>query len=418
MNVIGDVEGRTCIIQDDIIDTAGTIQKAAQALKDNGAGARAGVRGARRAVGAGDRADREVADRQADRDQHDPARRRPAQRAARSWCCRWRGCWGRRSGAFTRRRRSRRCSCRSAGLRTVETDRIARGSIMEATLEAVDARHVRARTRRGALRARRAGSGGASTARDRTASAEATAIAVDPKALLQDPALRVGRQHADHAEARRRRRRARAGQGVSARPGHARAAARRLLSLAMDKVLRVTVPVVAQGRAEGRQAAGRHARFVPREIEVECLPADIPEHIDVDVTELMLHQGDSRARHRRRTEVEAGHRRRHDARARRHAEGRGSRRRRPTRLRRRRRRRPSPRSSRRARRTKKEPTRRRSSGEQEGEDSSRDVKLIVGLGNPGREVRGHAAQRRVQGGRRAGAARISVDVRSRAGSRR
>jgi len=37
MNVIGDVEGRTCIIQDDIIDTAGTIQKAAIALKDNGA---------------------------------------------------------------------------------------------------------------------------------------------------------------------------------------------------------------------------------------------------------------------------------------------------------------------------------------------------------------------------------------------
>jgi ribose-phosphate pyrophosphokinase len=33
MNVIGDVEGRTCIIQDDIIDTAGTIQKAANALK-------------------------------------------------------------------------------------------------------------------------------------------------------------------------------------------------------------------------------------------------------------------------------------------------------------------------------------------------------------------------------------------------
>src|SRR6187431_1311334 len=37
MNVIGDVEGRTCILQDDIIDTAGTIQKAAQALKDAGA---------------------------------------------------------------------------------------------------------------------------------------------------------------------------------------------------------------------------------------------------------------------------------------------------------------------------------------------------------------------------------------------
>jgi ribose-phosphate pyrophosphokinase len=37
MNVVGDVEGRTCIIQDDIIDTAGTIVKAANALKDNGA---------------------------------------------------------------------------------------------------------------------------------------------------------------------------------------------------------------------------------------------------------------------------------------------------------------------------------------------------------------------------------------------
>jgi ribose-phosphate pyrophosphokinase len=37
MNVIGDVEGRVCVIADDIIDTAGTIQKAAQALRDAGA---------------------------------------------------------------------------------------------------------------------------------------------------------------------------------------------------------------------------------------------------------------------------------------------------------------------------------------------------------------------------------------------
>jgi ribose-phosphate pyrophosphokinase len=37
MNVIGDVSGRTCIIQDDITDTAGTITKAAVALKANGA---------------------------------------------------------------------------------------------------------------------------------------------------------------------------------------------------------------------------------------------------------------------------------------------------------------------------------------------------------------------------------------------
>jgi ribose-phosphate pyrophosphokinase len=38
MNIIGDVEGKTCIIVDDMIDTAGTLCQAAQALKDKGAG--------------------------------------------------------------------------------------------------------------------------------------------------------------------------------------------------------------------------------------------------------------------------------------------------------------------------------------------------------------------------------------------
>src|SRR6266852_4311349 len=59
MNVIGDVKGRTCIIQDDIIDTAGTITKGATALKANGAarviacavGGGRGLQQDRRAVG-------------------------------------------------------------------------------------------------------------------------------------------------------------------------------------------------------------------------------------------------------------------------------------------------------------------------------------------------------------------------------
>jgi ribose-phosphate pyrophosphokinase len=37
MNIIGDVNGRSCVIMDDIVDTAGTLCKAAQALKDDGA---------------------------------------------------------------------------------------------------------------------------------------------------------------------------------------------------------------------------------------------------------------------------------------------------------------------------------------------------------------------------------------------
>jgi ribose-phosphate pyrophosphokinase len=37
MNIIGDIKGRTCIIMDDMVDTAGTLCEAAQALKDGGA---------------------------------------------------------------------------------------------------------------------------------------------------------------------------------------------------------------------------------------------------------------------------------------------------------------------------------------------------------------------------------------------
>ena len=37
MHVIGDIEGRNCVIMDDMIDTAGTLVKAAEVLKERGA---------------------------------------------------------------------------------------------------------------------------------------------------------------------------------------------------------------------------------------------------------------------------------------------------------------------------------------------------------------------------------------------
>jgi large subunit ribosomal protein L25 len=60
--------------------------------------------------------------------------------------------------------------------------------------------------------------------------------------------------------------------------------------LAMDKAITVTVPVVLKGESKGVKQQGGLVDFVTREIEVECLPTDIPEHIDVDITELLLHQ--------------------------------------------------------------------------------------------------------------------------------
>jgi len=60
--------------------------------------------------------------------------------------------------------------------------------------------------------------------------------------------------------------------------------------LAMDKAITVTVPVVIKGEPRGVKLQGGLLDFVTRDIQVLCLPTDIPEHIDIDVTELTLHQ--------------------------------------------------------------------------------------------------------------------------------
>ena len=56
MNIIGDVKGRTCVIVDDIVDTAGTLCEAASAVKDAGARRGIGRDHAPRALGPGGQA--------------------------------------------------------------------------------------------------------------------------------------------------------------------------------------------------------------------------------------------------------------------------------------------------------------------------------------------------------------------------
>ncbi len=138
----------------------------------------------------------------------------------------------------------------------------------------------------------------------------------------------------------------------------------------LEKKIAVMVPIVLHGEPKGVKTQGGILEFLHKEVEVECLPTAIPDHIDVDVAELELGQADLRPRPRRRRFVDAAERGRPDARPHRQPEGGGG-------------------------------TGGRCGGDaggggrarsgQEGQDrqgrrrqgQAEEVKLIVGLGNPG-----------------------------------
>jgi len=61
-----------------------------------------------------------------------------------------------------------------------------------------------------------------------------------------------------------------------------------MLRIDLNKRLRVKIPVHPLGDPKGVKAQGGLHEVVSREIEIECLPDDIPEKFDVDVTYLML----------------------------------------------------------------------------------------------------------------------------------
>jgi large subunit ribosomal protein L25 len=61
-----------------------------------------------------------------------------------------------------------------------------------------------------------------------------------------------------------------------------------LKRIAMDKVLQVRVPIVLKGEPEGVKTQGGILEQVTREVEIECLPGDIPTSIEADVSELVF----------------------------------------------------------------------------------------------------------------------------------
>jgi large subunit ribosomal protein L25 len=61
-----------------------------------------------------------------------------------------------------------------------------------------------------------------------------------------------------------------------------------LKRIAMDKMMRVSVPIQLVGVPTGVKNQGGILEHVLREVEVECLPSDIPSHLDVDVTNLAI----------------------------------------------------------------------------------------------------------------------------------
>lgn len=63
-----------------------------------------------------------------------------------------------------------------------------------------------------------------------------------------------------------------------------------LIQISMDKPVRVSVPVELVGEPIGVKAEGGIVDFLLRELDIECLPREIPEAIKVDISNLHLHQ--------------------------------------------------------------------------------------------------------------------------------
>ena len=63
-----------------------------------------------------------------------------------------------------------------------------------------------------------------------------------------------------------------------------------LIHVAMDEIIKVTIPIVLVGEAIGVKTEGGFVDFISRDVEIECMPMDIPDSVEVDISGLHLHQ--------------------------------------------------------------------------------------------------------------------------------
>ena len=61
--------------------------------------------------------------------------------------------------------------------------------------------------------------------------------------------------------------------------------------LALDKKITVSVPIILRGEPLGVKQQGGLVDFIHRDVQVECMPTEIPEKIEVDISDLMIGQG-------------------------------------------------------------------------------------------------------------------------------
>jgi len=63
-----------------------------------------------------------------------------------------------------------------------------------------------------------------------------------------------------------------------------------LIRINLEKLIRLTIPIVHSGESIGVKTEGGFVDFVTREVEIECLPRAIPESIAIEISGLHIHQ--------------------------------------------------------------------------------------------------------------------------------